>query len=323
MVVVMFVIQIAVFIYRCFSFQQLKKKTFPTMVGLSAIATSALFTAVAGTMVFMNGNGVEAACAVSTWVCIVLYMATKGQLYIFFIERMHIVHKKPSQNRMESPLYIFNMCLLIPFTALFVLMVSYRISFVGEDQRSRHGLRRESTIPGLIYDTMFSIYSIIVFVWPLFKSQSLSRSDGLRWVVKKNIIGSVVSTVSTFLNIFSYFNREVQDTDFCFLRCTADVMVNVLVMNYLISGGNRKSHQDQSTSYHNNKSSVVAHHHKGHGESEEVSNNPTKVYPMNENDSISPGDVTEITRMSTFLNTAYSEIVSTVSKQDLVIEEMV
>jgi hypothetical protein len=100
-------------------------------------------------------------------------------------------------------------------------------------------------------------------------------------------------------------------------------MVNVLVMNYLISGGNRKSHQDQSTSYHNNKSSVVAHHHKGHDESEEVSNNPTKVYPMNGNDSISPGDVTEITRMPTFLITTYSELVSTVSKQDLVIEEMV
>ena len=326
LMMVVFVCQIVVFIYRCSSFYHLKKKTFPSMVGLSTIATSILFTAVAGTLVFFTESGIHEVCQAASLVCIYLYMATKGQLYIFFIERMHIVHKKPSQTRMESPLYIFNMCLLIPFTALFVLMDFYRVADVGDDQHCRHGLRRESTIPGLIYDTLFSVYSVAVFVWPLFKSQSLRRSEALRWVVKKNIIGSVVSTVSTFMNVFSLYYEEVQDTNFCLLRCTVDVMVNVLVMNYLISGSGNKSGQNQSTytsSYHHNKAVAVAHH-DGHSESEEVSNNPTKTYPVKGSGGFShEEDVAEITRTSTVLMTSDSEYILTSSKQNVVVEELV
>ena len=194
--------ELAVFFYRCIMFRELKKKKFPNIIGLSVIATSILFTVVAGTLMFFVGSGLEAVCDVTILLCIVVYMLTKGQLYIFFIERMHIVHKSPSQTRIDSPFYIFNICLLIPYLGIFVLLIIYRISYVGDDQKCRHGLGRESSLAGMIYDSMFSIYSVIVFVWPLCKSQSLQRSEGLRLVVKKNIIGSLVSTVSTFLNIF-------------------------------------------------------------------------------------------------------------------------
>ena len=312
LVVVMFVCQLAVFVYRCAMFQKLKKKTFPNMVGLSAIATSVLFTAVAGILVFFTGNGVNAVCQVTVWACIVLYMSTKAQLYIFFIERMHIVHKSLSQTRKGSPLYIFNISLLIPFIALFVLMIYYRVAYVGEDQKCRHGLRRESTIPTVLYDTLFSVYSVMVFVWPLFKSQSLHRSDGLRWVVKKNIVGSLVSTISTLLNGFSLFYQEVQDTNNCLVRCTADVMVNVMVMNYLISGsgGNRKGRQDQLnySASHYIKTSVADYH--GY---EVYHNNTSKVYPISESSAFSP--------MSTVLTTEAGGHLSTDMKQDSVIKE--
>jgi hypothetical protein len=58
--------------------------------------------------------------------------------------------------------------------------------------------------------------------------------------VKKNIIGSVVSTVSSFLNVFSVYYVEAPNADRCLLFYALDVMVNVLVMNFLISGGGNK-----------------------------------------------------------------------------------
>jgi hypothetical protein len=287
--------QIAIFIYRCIEFYRLKKKSFPNMVGLSAIGTSVLFTTAAGTlMFFFTESGIHEVCQAASWVCLLLYSATKGQLYIFFIERMHIVHKKPSQTRVESPLYIFNVCLLIPFVVMLFVMTFYRVAYIGDDQKCRHGLRRESTLPTFLYDTLFSVYSVAVFVWPLFKSQSVRRSDGLRCVVKKNIIGSIVSTISTLLNGFSLFYQEVQDTDFCLLHCTADVMINVLVMNYLISsccsssGSNSKRPQDLSrfnALYRPYKPSSVAHYE--YDDSNAMSTT-LKLHPIIERNDVTP-----------------------------------
>ena len=48
------------------------------------------------------------------------------------------------------------------------------------------------------------------------------------------------ATVSSFLNVFSVYYVEAPNADRCLLFCTLDVMVNVLVMNFLISGGGNK-----------------------------------------------------------------------------------
>ena len=319
------VTHLAVFVYRCIAFHQLKKKTFPSMVGMSAMTTSVLFTTVAATLVFFTGSGVEAVCEVATWTCLSLYMATKAQIYIFFIERMHIVHKSPSKSRIETPLYIFNMCLLLPFVGILILMIFYRVSYVGDNQKCQHGLRRESTIPLVFYDTIFSIYAIVVFVWPLFKSQSLRRSEGLRWVVKKNIIGSIVSTISTLLNGFSLFYQEVQVTDFCLLHCTADVMINVLVMNYLIggsSGSNRKVRHEETNNNacFQNQTSVAGQ--QEYAESNAMSFT-SKVHPINENKVCYPMSVNEATVTGTIMTATDSDRLGTVTKEEPVLEELV
>jgi hypothetical protein len=77
-----------------------------------------------------------------------------------------------------------------------------------------------------------------------------------------------------------------------------------------------------TTSYHHNKAVAVAPH-DGHSESEEVSNNPTKAYPMKGNYGISHEDVAEITSTPTVLMTSDSEYILTSSKQGVVVEELV
>lgn len=237
LVLLLLVCEILLVGYRCKIFNQLKKKTFPTMIGLSAMFTSAVFTAMAVILMFLFDRGEPVVCQLSALSCIFLYAGTKLQLYIFFIERMHIVHKNPSQTRMQSPLYIFNMCLLLPYAGIVTVLFMYQYNDVNDHKKCIMGLPKKSTLPTIVYDTMFSVYSIAVFVWPLYKSRA---SGKIIAVGKRNIIGSVVSTVSSFVNVFLLFYREHQMADICLMNCSLDVMVNVLVMNYLISGGGEK-----------------------------------------------------------------------------------
>jgi hypothetical protein len=242
--VFLFVCEVAVFIYRLQIFLDVKKKTYASAVGLSSIATSALFTAVAGILVLLTQTGDTLTCEITILTCIFLYTSTKFQLYLFFIERMHVVHRNPSKTRVQSPLYILNMCLLVPYFAILVLMVIYRVSYIDDNNDCRIGLLDASTLPLIVYDTIFSVYSVGIFVWPLCKSGSLTGSEKLLKVAKKNAIGTFISTISSFLNIFAIYWQNGLFAESCLAYCTVDVMVNVLVMNYLISGGGKKKHSD-------------------------------------------------------------------------------
>jgi hypothetical protein len=213
LIVLLFICELSVFIYRLQIFLDVKKKTYAGLVGISSIATSALFTAVAGTLVLLTQSGDALTCEITILTCIFLYTSTKFQLYLSFIERMHVVHRNPSKTRVQSPLYILNMCLLAPYIGILTLMVVYRVSYIDENNDCRIGLLDASTLTHIENDTTFSVYSVGVFVWPLCKTRSLSGSEKLIMVAKKN------------------------------------VMVNVLVMNYLISGGGQKKDTGGSTTY--------------------------------------------------------------------------
>ena len=238
----LFLCEVSVVICRIRSsmLQKIKKQTYASIIGLSSIVTSALFTAVAGTLVLLTRSGDPVACEATILTCIFLYTATKFQLYLFFIERMYVVHRKPSETRVQCRLYIVNACLLIPYVVIIVLMVVYRVSFIDSNNVCRIGLHNESALPLIVYDTIFSAYSVAVFVWPLFMSKSNLGSTKLLRVAKKNAIGTFVSTISSFLNIFSLYWESELIVDSCLMFCAVDVMVNVLVMNYLISGGGKK-----------------------------------------------------------------------------------
>ena len=215
------------------------RKTFATAVGVSSIFTSVLFTLVAITLTFLTQHGNELACEAAILTCDFLYTGAKAQLYIFFIERIYIVHKTPTQTRSTSPLYIFNVCLLIPYCGILVLMVLYRVAYVDHNNVCRIGLRNEGALPLLIYDSIFSMYSIAMFVWPLYTMRN--KSTYVIDVTKRNTVGSIVSTMSSFMNIFSIYYQNRATAEICFWYCTMDVTINVLVMNYLINGGGSNS----------------------------------------------------------------------------------
>ena len=213
-VLLLFLCQAAVFMFRFLVFLGSWRKTFATAVGVSSIFTSVLFTLVAITLTFLTQHGNELACEAAILTCDFLYTGAKAQLYIFFIERIYIVHKTPTQTRSTSPLYIFNVCLLIPYCGILVLMVLYRVAYVDHNNVCRIGLRNEGALPLLIYDSIFSMYSIAMFVWPLYTMRN--KSTYVIDVTKRNTVGSIVSTMSSFMNIFSIYYQNRATAEICF-----------------------------------------------------------------------------------------------------------
>jgi hypothetical protein len=98
-------------------------------------------------------------------------------------------------------------------------------------------------------------------------------------------------------------------------------MVNVMVLNYLVSsssssGGKRQVRLDElknSETYYRSKSSALSH---CSSEIDEVSNNPSKVYPI-----ISGRNTFEPRYNSENLATTDNDCVMTLAQEDSVVEE--
>ena len=237
-VVICLIFQLGIFIRRVLSFQEIKRKMFPMYLGLCGIGTSVVFTAVVTVLQFF-ASGNQVACDVAAFSCIFLYVATKAQLYLFFIERIHVVYRGQNLNRSESKLYMFNLCILVPYIGMLVIMIMYRYADLDGKGNCRIGLSKETAITLIVYDTTFSLYSVLVFLWPLYQTQVTGKSTRLLYLARRNAIGTMVSTISSILNGISVYSNSQQLSQHCLTCCALDVMVNVFVMNYLLSGSNK------------------------------------------------------------------------------------
>ena len=211
---------------------------FPMYLGLCGIGTSVVFTVVV-TVLHFFASGNQVACTAAIFTCIFLYVATKAQLYLFFIERIHVVYRGQNLNRSESKLYMFNLCILVPYIGILVMMIMYRYADLDGKGNCRIGLSKETTLTIVVYDSAFSLYSVLVFLWPLYQTQITGNSSRLFKLARRNAIGTLVSTISSILNGISVYSDSQQLSQHCLTCCALDVMVNVFVMNYLLSGGGR------------------------------------------------------------------------------------
>ena len=230
--------QLGIFIRRAVLFREIKRKMFPMYLGLCGIGTSVVFTAVVTVLQFF-ASGNQVACHVAVFSCIFLYVGTKAQLYLFFIERIHVVYRGQNLNRSESKLYIFNLCILVPYIGILVMMIMYRYADLDGNGNCRIGVSSETALTLIVYDTAFSVYSVLVFLWPLYQAQVTGKSTRLLYLARRNAIGTMVSTISSILNVLYVYLNSQQLVRHCLTCCVLDVMVNVFVMNDLLSGGGK------------------------------------------------------------------------------------
>jgi hypothetical protein len=239
---IMFVVGLCLLYRRVKSLlRQEKRILLVEYIGIGMLTLSLLFIASAIVMIPLQSFDNELNCDISIWACIFLYTTNKIFLYIYLIEKSHIINCALSkfEKRAESKLYKSNMISLSLWSVVLVLMIMYRKSSVNDDGECHIGLTSVASVSLLVFDTLYRIYLMALFVWPLWRYAN--ESAVVMTMAKKNLFGAVLSLLCSFLNLLSVvFANGHEQGHMCLLYCMLDVFVNVVIMNWLLT-----SHRDK------------------------------------------------------------------------------
>ncbi|KAF8926983.1 hypothetical protein BGZ58_010728, partial [Dissophora ornata] len=182
-------------------------------------------------------------CQFSSLLCIFLYASSKIFIYLFLIERVHIVTAL-GVTRWNCLMFKFNMALLLPYIGIATLAVIYRTVEVTDNGMCRMRLLKESSVPLIAYDTVISSWLTALFVRSLVSSTSMLRgptSSKLREVARRALIGSVLALVLSSANISTFLIFQNERGLFCLALCTLDVTLNAIAIHWVTSCGDSNS----------------------------------------------------------------------------------
>lgn len=215
----------------------IQKVMFVEYVGIAMLCVCAIYMGVAAMMISFTTAQNVTACSISIFACLFLYAGTKLMLYMFLIEKVHMVNCAFNKftKRYDSFVYKINIFLLmIPYLGILILMIIYRIALIDDDGNCRIGLHEPSSYPLLIYDTIYRIYLMSLFLYPIYGS--LTDSPKIMAMAKKNLFGTMISTLFSFGNILSIILAHGMQHSFtCLFYCVIDVFANVMIMNWLLT----------------------------------------------------------------------------------------
>ncbi|CAI6339239.1 unnamed protein product [Periconia digitata] len=174
-------------------FSQLKKRAiskrnFTCMLVLSLYVLVMGFFL--GLLILHTGQGLYTyqLCFALTWVCLVFYAMAKSVIYIFLVERVHIVRAPYAPTRSGD--YIYLGCMAVMFAACGAVVINAFLNPVTnmspDDGRCHNGIGKRVTIPFLIIDIIMDVILTGVFVYLLHPfvrggwSQTLSVGMSIR-----------------------------------------------------------------------------------------------------------------------------------------------
>lgn len=78
-------------------------------------------------------------------------------IYLFLIERVHIVRGGTRASRFKNKVYMLNMAGLLPYCVVGVLAVVFRVSDLGDSGRCLIGVERQTSILVIVYDLFINV----------------------------------------------------------------------------------------------------------------------------------------------------------------------
>ncbi|KAF9347705.1 hypothetical protein BGX34_002944, partial [Mortierella sp. NVP85] len=162
------------------------------------------FTTIAAILTSTNPGNITS-CTISIFVCLSLYAASKIIIYLFLIEKVHVVSSATTR-RKDTTLYRANILLLTPYTIILVLMVLNRVAVLDEEDYCFIGLKPTASITLILYDIFISSWLTILFIRPLMSTTSILQGPSkgkLRQVARRTLIGSVIALVLSSANVFT------------------------------------------------------------------------------------------------------------------------
>ncbi|KAH7344274.1 hypothetical protein BKA66DRAFT_434381 [Pyrenochaeta sp. MPI-SDFR-AT-0127] len=218
------------------------------------------------------GLTTDAQCYGAIRICISLYGAAKIALYLFLLERVHIV-RAPFVDRVRDPIYIVGaISTICGFAAIMAYQfVAPMAELSREDGICRIGIQSGAAIAVIVLDTVINIALTMVFIWQLRPAinsiahpppipapsivsvkprlaishniswrkvvtsvKKTSSRDNLRAMLVRNVVGSSLLLLNTIANNAIFLTWSfAKMSHACLLMCLTDVVLGMLVTNWL------------------------------------------------------------------------------------------
>ncbi|KAI4708383.1 hypothetical protein J4E89_007007 [Alternaria sp. Ai002NY15] len=201
-------------------------------------------------------------CVAGTWVCLIFYTLIKAIIYIFLVERIHVV-RAPFVNRRKDKIYLCCMAMIVVLYGT-VAINSY-LNHVTElhesDGRCHFGIRGIASIPFTVVNFFTNIILTVVFFYLLypvvglpgastlsriFKRKSSQNMDtvhggqdtparkNIKTLLWKSIIGSLLIEIPTAANMVQFFLTRGEELGMiCLAICLVDVCWDALIIHWL------------------------------------------------------------------------------------------
>ncbi|KAL5501568.1 hypothetical protein ACEPAH_8828 [Sanghuangporus vaninii] len=199
-----------------------------------------IFLAFSGILV--NGVGLSYStpvCSLGIFGCIFFYATSKALTYLFLVERVWVVCSAgKSVTRMESRIYRGCALVVFGYTAIITDMIIGRYAQIRDDGVCIIGLHSFATIPLLTYDLFINIFLTSMFLWFLYREQSIS--ERLRRLARRTAFAAAIALTISCVNILILASLKGKQLGWvCLSSCAADVTVNALVLFWVTGGASR------------------------------------------------------------------------------------
>ena len=193
----------------------------------------------------------QRACFASIILCLVFYVVDKVIIYLFLVERIHVVRSR-RHSRLTDYWYMANLAIVIlGFGSIAIFSFIFPIAEFA-DGKCHIGLPFRITLPLLVYDIAINLYLtsyFLYFVRPglvgdvvghvrsVFSKGSTGRDnapnrsgrlgtrrqENLRKLAKRTLNGMCVMLLATTINLAILFYMSGSEEEWmCFMFCTLD-----------------------------------------------------------------------------------------------------
>ena len=79
-------------------------------------------------------------------------------IYLFLIERVHIVRGRTRTSRFKDKVYLINLAGLLPYCVIGVLAIVFRVNDLDDSGRCLIGVERQTSILVIVYDLLINVF---------------------------------------------------------------------------------------------------------------------------------------------------------------------
>ncbi|KAH8888218.1 hypothetical protein GQ53DRAFT_843620 [Thozetella sp. PMI_491] len=217
---------------------------------------SLLFVFATGILQFGLGVNLSlSVCESAILICLIFYVTTK-LIYLFLVEKAHIIRANSKKGRFKSKLYLFNSFgMMGMYMIVVVLNFVFRITRM-EDGQCIIGMQRLAMIPLIVFDLLVNVYLTFLFLIPLsslytFKNfQKTPANVRLRTVAFRTFVGSCCTLASSIINLSVLMALNGEPGWVCLMCCNCDVLFTSVVLQWVTSPDSQSGDTSVSASRH-------------------------------------------------------------------------